>query len=112
MFAISPALGQAFDERSFADVTIPVELLAGDADRIVPLATNVRHVATLLPSAQLTLVPEAGHYTFLSACAPAMISYMPQLCTDNPGVDRTAVHAVVIRRARAFFASALPAGQR
>ena len=112
MFAISPALGQAFDDRSFSDVTIPVELLAGDADRTVPLATNVRHVATLLPSARLTLISGAGHYTFLAACAPAMISYMPLLCTDNPGIDRTAVHAVAIERAKAFFASTLPAGQR
>lgn len=107
VFAIAPAVGQAFDARSFADVSVPVELLAGDKDVNVPVPTNAGHIAALLPAAKLTLVPGAGHYTFLPACAPAMEQIMPPLCSDAPGTDRAAVHAIAIERARAFFGRVL-----
>jgi len=107
VFAIAPAVGQAFDAKSFADVSTPVELLAGDRDANVPVPTNAGHIASLLPNAELTLLPGAGHYTFLPVCGPAMVQTMPQLCADAPGIDRAAVHAAAIDKARTFFARVL-----
>ena len=88
-------------------MTIPVSLLAGDADVNVPPATNIRHVASLLPGASLAMLPGAGHYTFLPICAPTMTAAMPQLCSDKPGTDRAAIHQQAIMRASAFFAQFL-----
>ena len=45
---------------SLSRIRCPVEVLAGDGDRIIP-PENARILATRLPDATLTLLPEAGH---------------------------------------------------
>jgi len=72
VFSIAPGIGQAFDANSFADVQIPVALMAGTADAIAPVKTNIEHIAGLLPRASVTLLPGVGHYTFLDVCVPAI----------------------------------------
>lgn len=109
VFAIAPALGPAFDANSFADVRVPVALIAGSADTTVPVATNVRRIAGFLPKAGFALLEGAGHYTFLDVCAPAAADALPVFCKDGPGVKREAVHADAIGRADAFFTASLPA---
>jgi predicted dienelactone hydrolase len=109
IFAIAPALGEAFDAASFAGVDIPVALLAGTSDTTAPVETNIKRIAGLLPKAGVTMLPGASHYTFLDICLPAAVDLRPFICKDNPGIDRDAVHAQAIERARGFFATALPA---
>ncbi|MFM0276711.1 peptidase [Paraburkholderia sediminicola] len=109
VFAIAPALGEAFDSHSFADVSIPISLLAGEADVTAPVDTNIHRIAGLLPSATVTMVPGASHYTFLDTCFPDVVEHLARICKDNPGVDRDAVHAQTAQRAIDFFATALPA---
>jgi predicted dienelactone hydrolase len=111
VFAIAPGLGEAFDANSFADVKIPVALVAGTADAIAPVKTNIERIAEFLPRASVTLLPGVGHYTFLDVCVPAIAESLAQLCRDNPGVDRTTIHDRTIALARVFFAVALPAGE-
>ena len=108
-FAIAPALGEAFDASSFADIEIPVALLAGTSDSTAPVETNIRRIAGFLPKADVTMLPGASHYTFLDTCLPDAADVRADLCRDNPGIDRDAVHAETIERARAFFAATLPA---
>ena len=108
VFAIAPGIGQAFDANSFADVRIPVAMVAGTADTIAPVKTNMKHIAGFLPWANVILLPEAGHYTFLDICMPAMAENLAQICKDNPGVDRSAIHYRTLAFARVFFALALP----
>jgi predicted dienelactone hydrolase len=104
VFAIAPAIGQGFDAKSFHGVTIPVAIMAGTEDRTVPPATNAAHIASLLPGATLTMVPGAGHYSYLPVCAPAALKMLPpMLCTEQPGVDRNKIHAIAIDAAKAFF---------
>lgn len=107
VFAVAPALGEAFDAASFADVRIPVSMMAGSADDIAPVATNIERFARFMPAARVRLVPDAGHYSFLDVCRPALQAAQPRLCTDRPGLDRGAAHEAVLKQARAFFASAL-----
>jgi predicted dienelactone hydrolase len=109
VFAIAPALGEAFDSTSFADVTIPVALLAGEADVTAPVDTNIHRIASFMPKASVTMVPGASHYTFLDTCLPETVERLAGICRDNPGVDRDAVHADTARRAIDFFAATLPA---
>jgi predicted dienelactone hydrolase len=108
-FAIAPALGEAFDAASFAEIDIPVSLLAGTSDTIALAETNIKRIAGFLPKADVTMLPGASHYTFLDSCLPAAVDVLAGLCKDNPGIDRDVVHAETIERARAFFAAALPA---
>lgn len=108
VFAMAPALGMAMDATSLGNIAIPVSLMAGDADVTVPIDTNIRRVAKLLPKADLLLVPGASHYTFMDTCLPGGAAQVPLLCNDNPGVDRDAVHARAVRRALDFFGATLP----
>lgn len=107
VFAIAPALGEAFDADAFKDVTIPVALLAGTDDVTVPPGTNVLRIAGFLPQASLTMVPGASHYTFLDTCLPAAAERLARICKDGAGVDRDAVHALAAKAALDFFARTL-----
>ncbi|MEM5457816.1 peptidase [Paraburkholderia phytofirmans] len=109
VFAIAPALGEAFDSASFADVTIPVSLLAGEADVTAPVATNIHRIAGLMPKAHVEMVPGASHYTFLDTCLADVVAHLAGICEDGPGVDRDAVHALAADRAIRFFAATLRA---
>jgi predicted dienelactone hydrolase len=101
VFAIAPAVGQAFPRNSFHDVTIPVDLVVGDRDPIAPAAENAGYFKQLDPQAQLTILPGVSHYTFLDRCAPTFKAR--PYCDDTDGVDRSAIHAKVAAMAIAFF---------
>jgi predicted dienelactone hydrolase len=109
VFAIAPALGEAFDSASFKDVTIPVALLAGEADTTAPVDTNIHRIAGFMPQAMVTMVPGASHYTFMDVCAPEAMERLAPICKDGPGVERAAVHARTVAQVSDFFAATLPA---
>jgi pimeloyl-ACP methyl ester carboxylesterase len=48
-------------EPRYRDLTLPVELIHGDADTIVPLTIHSEPLAKLLPDARLTVIPGGGH---------------------------------------------------
>jgi predicted dienelactone hydrolase len=110
VFAIAPALGEAFNQASLTDVHIPVSLLAGTEDATAPVQTNIQRIAGLLPNATVRMVPGASHYTFLDTCLPGIAERFPLACNDGPGVDRDTVHAQAVEQALAFFMDTLPAG--
>ena len=107
VFAIAPALGEALTPQSLTAIDIPVALLAGAADAIVPVSTNIERMKGFLPGAEMSLLPGAGHYTFLDLCEPAAAPQLGGLCQDGPGVDRAAIHTATVERVRAFFAKTL-----
>ena len=45
----------------YAGLNLPVELIHGDADTIVPLAIHSAKLVDLLPDANLTVIPGGGH---------------------------------------------------
>jgi predicted dienelactone hydrolase len=102
-FAIAPALGPAFKIDSLRGISIPIQIVAGDADQIVPVRPNAQRLAQLTPGATLTLLPGVSHYTFLASCTDAGRRAQPQLCADAPDVDRDAIHARTIELAAQFF---------
>jgi predicted dienelactone hydrolase len=77
--------------------------VAGSNDRTVPVGPNAEAVARLIPSAQLTMVPDASHYTFLATCTEAGRRSQPVLCCENAKVDRDVVHQVTTELAIQFF---------
>jgi predicted dienelactone hydrolase len=104
VFAIAPAVGQAFDPDGFREVTIPVAMVVGAADPIAPVATNAGRFLALMPNAHLTVLPGGvAHYTFLDTCTDAGKAKLAVLCGDAAGVDRDKVHATVSAMAVKFF---------
>lgn len=53
------------------EVSVPVDLWHGELDNVVPVSTG-KSLASLLPNVTLHLIPEAGHYLWLSHWAPIL----------------------------------------
>ena len=104
VFAIAPALGRAFIPDSLRRLAIPVAIVAGMDDRIVPIGSNAQLLAKLIPRASLTLLSGGvEHYTFLATCMEAGRRMQPALCTDAQGVDRAQIHQRTVDSAVQFF---------
>jgi len=107
IFAIAPALGPAIVTASLAQIAVPVEIVAGFGDPILPVEDNAIADALAIPNAQLTLLPKpVAHYTFLTDCAPAGRERFAPICEDS-GPARVAVHDETSALAEAFFARTL-----
>jgi pimeloyl-ACP methyl ester carboxylesterase len=48
-------------QSEYPKLTLPVELVHGDADTIVPLSIHSEPLSHILPNAHLTVIPGAGH---------------------------------------------------
>jgi predicted dienelactone hydrolase len=107
VFAIAPALGPAFIPQSLRRITIPVAIVAGTDDQIVPIRSNAQLLAKRTPRASLTLLPGVGHYTFLAICTEAGRVARPQLCTDGRSINRATIHQRVAEHASQFFDNTL-----
>lgn len=108
IFVMAPALGPLFTPQTLAKIEIPVAIVAGAADDIVPVASGARYFAAHIPQAELTILPApAGHYVFVGNCLAAGRAALPRACSDAPGVDRPAILAQTARLAAAFFVRAL-----
>jgi len=108
VFAMAPALGPAFTAASLDKISIPVEIVAGAADEIVPIASSAKCFASHIPGAKLVIFPGGvGHYVFLDRCTDQARKSLPVLCTDAPGVERKTIHAKASGLALSFFAENL-----
>lgn len=108
VFAMAPALGPAFPAAGLAKITIPVRIVAGQADTNVPLASSAQYFAANIPHAQLTVFPgNVTHYVFLDSCTDGGKNAQPMLCRDPEGVNRDAIHAKTVAMATEFFDTTL-----
>lgn len=103
-FVMAPAIVQAFDPASLADIHMPVSIVLGDADEVAAPATNGEAVARLIPGARIKVLPGAGHYDFLSECTPQARATIP-LC--RTAVAQPSTHRAALDDALDFFAGAL-----
>lgn len=107
VFAMAPGPGQIFTPESLGKISIPVAIVAGSADEIVPPAAAAEALAKAIPHATLKLFPRATHFVFFATCTMVGSVFFPSVCSDPAGVDRDAVHAETIRLALDFFTKTL-----
>ena len=103
VFALAPALGPALTSESLRRVSIPVAVVAGELDSVADLDSNAKRVSALLGQVKLTVMPGAGHYTFLASCTDRGREARAELCVDAANVDRDAVHRHAEELAVDFF---------
>jgi predicted dienelactone hydrolase len=106
IFAMAPVVTWLTDD-SLEQVTVPVRVVVGSEDLTAPQETNAKRIAAHVPGAQLSVLANVGHYTFLAECADLGVKELPHLCHEQPGVDRGAIHRAVASDAVAFFNEAL-----
>jgi predicted dienelactone hydrolase len=100
VFAMAPALIQGIDPESLRALRPSVTMVAGDADTVAPPATNAQAAARLIPGARLEMVPNVGHYAFLSTCTPNAAASIRVCALAGP---QDQAHAVAIKQALELF---------
>jgi predicted dienelactone hydrolase len=107
VFAMAPGPGQVFTAESLGKISIPVAIVAGSADEIVPPAAAAEDFARAIPRASLKLFQGAGHFVFVDTCTMAGRVVLRVPCNDPDGTGRDAIHAETIRLALDFFTAHL-----
>lgn len=104
----APAFGLSFSDESLAAITVPVQLWQAADDQILPSPYNVEPVRDRLGgTVDYHRVENAGHYDFLTPCAPEMRAAVPELCTSAAGFDRAAFKVAFNAGVVRFFREAL-----
>ena len=107
---LADPLATRFTPKSFADVSVPVQLWQSErgGDGVVP--DMVAAVDKNLPAPhEYHVVPNSVHFSFLAPCWSALAKVRPELCTDPPGFDRAAFHKQFDTAIVAFFRAHLAA---
>jgi len=101
----APGFGFTFVPNGLAKVTVPVQVWSGAMDDNVPTASNAGPVqAALGAKADLRVVIDAGHYSFLAPCG---LIGPPLLCRDTKGFDRKRFHQSFNEEVVRFFRATL-----
>ena len=104
VFAMAPAVGQGFEVQDLAPVQIPVSIVAGLHDEVLPFANNAQHYAKLIVGSQLNTLESGGHFVFMPLCNPIGFQYAREVCMDLAfSADREAIHERVEEMALKFF---------
>ncbi len=103
VFAMAPGPGPILTAESLGKISIPVAIVSGSADEIVPSFSAAESYARLIPHATLKLFQSAGHFAFVGTCTMIGRWILRTACHDPDGADREAVHAETARLAIEFF---------
>ncbi len=82
----APAITHIFKPDGLSGVQVPVQLWVGTRDEIVVDAAGVRSLLPRKPDYHL--VPNAGHFAYLSRCSDILQKSAPEICADPNGFDR------------------------
>jgi predicted dienelactone hydrolase len=107
-FVLAPAYVQSLDPASLSSVRVPVAIMLGDADTVVPAATGAMVAAAAIPNAKLELLPGVSHYDWVSECTDAGRVSSPVCKEAHHQAD---AHLRAIEAAEKFFGQALPIHQ-
>ncbi|TCM58962.1 putative dienelactone hydrolase [Rhizobium sp. PP-F2F-G48] len=107
-FALLAPLSVVFSPEALRPVTAPLSVFVGDKDEELSPRDNALDLARDLGDrAELHVIENAGHFTFLAPCTAEFMREMPALCTDRPEIDRVALHRSVNADIARFFDSTL-----
>jgi fermentation-respiration switch protein FrsA (DUF1100 family) len=105
LILMAPATAWFTPNDSLKNVALPIQLWAGERDPFTPL-WQAQLILDLVPHRDrvaFRVVPNAGHFSFLSPFPPAMKlpGFLPAF--DPAGFDREAFHAELNVEMRAFL---------
>jgi predicted dienelactone hydrolase len=102
-------IGVLFDDKAFAQVSIPIRLYRAERDEVLRHPYHAERVYRLLPrKAEYVVVPNAGHYAF-TAPYPAQVSKeIGPPAENSPGFDRASFQARLNREIAEFLERVLP----
>ncbi|MFA3777118.1 alpha/beta hydrolase family protein [Yersinia sp. 1652 StPb PI] len=105
-FVLLAPLSVIFTPEGLKPIKSPLLIFVGDKDEELSPGDNAIALAKST-EAWLQIIPNAGHFTFLSPCSPDMSRAMPNLCADRKGIDRVAIHQRINVEITTFFNESL-----
>src|SRR5262249_61464541 len=109
---LPPVRGPAAAPASLRAIRAPAHTIAPPTDELVPFEQTAARYARLIPHAQLTTVPGAGHFVFMPVCTLPGRLVAAAVCVDLPTApDRAAVHAETAAGIAGFLRRTLGSGR-
>lgn len=105
-FVLLAPLSVVFSPEELKSLNAPLLVFVGNKDEELSPDENAISLAKET-KATLKMFPDAGHFTFLPPCSPEMARDVPDICSDNQGVDRVSVHHEINKEMTAFFNDSL-----
>ncbi|MER9303136.1 dienelactone hydrolase [Mesorhizobium sp. M0293] len=111
--AIDPAPTDIFDVKSFAGISIPVDIVNLGRPGKIPAAADASGIAKAMSEASYATVEDASHYSMFAECKPGAPGIIASeqigdpVCDDGEGRSRSEIHAQLIDMAAAAFTRAL-----
>jgi predicted dienelactone hydrolase len=104
-FIMAPALGYLFDTASLQAISVPVYIIVSEGDKLVPLESSGKILASAIKKAAINLIPgAASHYVFLNEVSKGgKMMLNKNVALDHPSVDRAKIHEDIAETAVAFF---------
>ena len=100
----APAIGYSFSKAGLSKVTMPLQLWRAGNDEILPDPFYASAVRANLPKApDWHVVPNAGHFDFLTPCNDQGRATAAAICGSAPGFDRAAFHKDFDAKVVGFF---------
>jgi predicted dienelactone hydrolase len=108
--ALAP-IGAFFTPESLRQMTVPILLISGKKDDILPERFHAAPLAEAWGArARWISYADAGHFSFISPVQPAWKDRLAQIAADPPGLDRPAFQKTLASEVVAFFRRALQSG--
>lgn len=108
--ALSPGLFESVEERSFAEIDIPLLIIGAEHDQNVPPQTHYYPTLDQLPaSARYHELEQATHFSFVQLCKPGALEILAKndeefVCVESGERSRLEIHAEVIALIDQFLA--------
>ncbi|GGA84453.1 hypothetical protein GCM10011491_09960 [Brucella endophytica] len=110
--AVDPAPIDVFEAKSFAQISIPVEIINLGQPGNIPETLDASKIATIIPHAAYATIAHASHFSMFAECKPGAAELAESekigdpICSDGGGV-RSEIHARLIDMTVAAFSRAL-----
>lgn len=101
VISIAPDLGEAFTIDGLKEANVPILIIVGDKDHITPKKENAEFYAQGIKGADLFVINEAEHFTFMNKCSAIGFQITPHLCTSDD--KKTEAHQLVVDKIYAFL---------
>ncbi|MBQ0709202.1 MULTISPECIES: dienelactone hydrolase [unclassified Ochrobactrum] len=93
-----------FPPEDLKRISVPALIFVGSEDKELSPSDNAIALAHELASkTALEVISNAGHFTFLAPCSSQLTQSAPELCIDNPKINRFALHQKINAEIAGFF---------
>lgn len=101
IIALAPDLGEAFTGGGLSEVQIPTLIIVGNKDTITPREQNAEFYGKNIKNAEIVVLQNAEHFTFMNHCSPLGFKLTPYLCSSESKKDDA--HTLTISKISDFL---------